>query len=433
MSRSALGFLMKRPTTDPTRSSNKVSMEALIKSASRVRVSRGNIASQRQSFAIGSAALENSILNRSSIVELANETPGNFAEIEVANLVGLYDFVIAAASTALESPDKRLLFSPALIKVAHKIGLAGLRPDAGDYRKTAIIVMGSGHTSAPAEEVSPLVEQLCEYINNHWSEASAFHLAAYTLWRLLWIHPFSDGNGRVARALCYLVLSVRLGAILPGTPTLPALIAQQRDRYYAALEEADKAEQAGEINVAPLEELIAELLELQIKNIAAIPNATRESINTTIRDRILRASARTRSILYNTTDPRWQLWSHGSYLTLQIDSDDELQFASERQELFGDPFPNLLSQIKTDASKALPEDRTVHFLEGNKLTAQEGYALYLPPDAGLILASSSCEAGSNRYSIPGTLYCMRFGPRTTVESCNELLDLLIARHIRIKS
>jgi hypothetical protein len=28
-------------------------------------------------------------------------------------------------------------------------------------------------------------------------------LAAYGLWRLNWIHPFVEGNGRTARAVCY--------------------------------------------------------------------------------------------------------------------------------------------------------------------------------------------------------------------------------------
>ena len=41
-------------------------------------------------------------------------------------------------------------------------------------------------------------------------------LAAYGLWRLNWIHPFVEGNGRTARATCYYLLCVRSGVLLPG-------------------------------------------------------------------------------------------------------------------------------------------------------------------------------------------------------------------------
>jgi Fic family protein len=50
-------------------------------------------------------------------------------------------------------------------------------------------------------------------------QSTPIHLAAYLMWRLNWIHPFADGNGRTSRIISYVVLSIRAGAILPGTPT----------------------------------------------------------------------------------------------------------------------------------------------------------------------------------------------------------------------
>jgi hypothetical protein len=35
------------------------------------------------------------------------------------------------------------------------------------------------------------------------ADATAIHLAAYLMWRLNWIHPFADGNGRTARMTSY--------------------------------------------------------------------------------------------------------------------------------------------------------------------------------------------------------------------------------------
>jgi len=55
------------------------------------------------------------------------------------------------------------------------------------------------------------------------------------MWRLNWIHPFADGNGRTSRILSYVVLSIRSGALPPGTPTIPDLIVENRQPYFAAI------------------------------------------------------------------------------------------------------------------------------------------------------------------------------------------------------
>jgi hypothetical protein len=69
--------------------------------------------------------------------------------------------------------------------------------------------------------VADEVQLMCEYVNDNWSTKSAVHLAAYVLWKMNWIHPFADGNGRTARAISYVVLSIKLDSLLPGTPTIP--------------------------------------------------------------------------------------------------------------------------------------------------------------------------------------------------------------------
>lgn len=47
----------------------------------------------------------------------------------------------------------------------------------------------------------------------NWSKP-ADHLGAYVLWKLNWIHPFADGNGRTARAVAYVVMSIKLDSLL---------------------------------------------------------------------------------------------------------------------------------------------------------------------------------------------------------------------------
>jgi Fic family protein len=106
---------------------------------------------------------------------------------------------------------------------------------------------------------------MCEYVNLRWSEKSPIHLAAYILWKLNWIHPFADGNGRTARAISYVVLSIRANSLYPGTNTIPEQIAADKTPYYEALERADAAWKAGGgIDVSVLEKMLSQMLATQL-------------------------------------------------------------------------------------------------------------------------------------------------------------------------
>jgi hypothetical protein len=105
-------------------------------------------------------------------------------------------------------------------------------------------------------------------VNDHWTSKSAVHLAAYVLWKMNWIHPFADGNGRTARAVSYVVLSIKLDSILPGTPTIPDQIAANKSPYYKALEAADREWGDEEVDVSELEAVIEGMLARQLLNAA---------------------------------------------------------------------------------------------------------------------------------------------------------------------
>jgi Fic family protein len=78
------------------------------------------------------------------------------------------------------------------------------------------------------------------------------------LWKLNWIHPFADGNGRTARAVMYVVLSVKLDSLLPGAPTIPEQIAGNKKPYYDALEAADEHLMANEkLDVSRLDAMLS--------------------------------------------------------------------------------------------------------------------------------------------------------------------------------
>lgn len=118
-----------------------------------------------------------------------------------------------------------------------------------------------------AYRVPELIEELCDYVNDNWVSKTAIHLAAYVLWRLNWVHPFADGNGRTSRIPSYVVLCLHLGYRLPGTNTIPDQIAKNKAPYYKALTAADQAYKDGRIDVSELEELIAARLAAQLLSV----------------------------------------------------------------------------------------------------------------------------------------------------------------------
>ncbi|WP_281300770.1 MULTISPECIES: Fic family protein [unclassified Iodidimonas] len=103
-------------------------------------------------------------------------------------------------------------------------------------------------------------------MNDHW-QSEALHLCAYVMWRLNWIHPFTDGNGRTSRAISYVVLCCRIGDRLPGRQTIPEAISNNKTPYYEALEAADEAFTKGPVDVSKLQELLKTYLAQQLKSV----------------------------------------------------------------------------------------------------------------------------------------------------------------------
>jgi hypothetical protein len=105
---------------------------------------------------------------------------------------------------------------------------------------------------------------MCAYISPV-DPSRVLHFSAYAMWRLNWIHPFADGNGRTARALSYLVLCVGLLRLLPGEMTIPERIARNKYPYWDALGAADRAWKAGWLDVGEMEDLIQALAIQQLR------------------------------------------------------------------------------------------------------------------------------------------------------------------------
>ena len=190
--------------------------------------------------------------------------PQQKAAAEARNGFRQYDAAIGTIHAALERGSFKL--RPSLILSLQREALAGISLYAGNYRPGGVAIEGSKHEPVGAHLVPELVEDMCDYVNDHWEKSTPIHLAAYLMWRLNWIHPFADGNGRTSRVVSYVVLSIRAGAVLPGTPTIPDQIIGNRNPYFAALDAADSAYSAGKIDVSKMEALLAALLAKQLAN-----------------------------------------------------------------------------------------------------------------------------------------------------------------------
>jgi Fic family protein len=194
--------------------------------------------------------------------ELIND-PIERAGREAQNGLTQFD-VVSGLIDVNTQPGRAFRLRLSHVLTLHRAALVGISSYAGNFRPADIEIQGSKHAPVGAHLVPSLVEELCDYVNDNWATKSAIHLAAYVMWRLNWIHPFTDGNGRTSRALSHFVLCVKLGWRLPGTNTIPEQISTNKTPYYLALEDADTAFLQGNIDLSTLESLLAGMLAVQL-------------------------------------------------------------------------------------------------------------------------------------------------------------------------
>jgi Fic family protein len=193
--------------------------------------------------------------------------PDQRARREASNGLRQVDAVIKYVEEALAGGSPFRL-RPSILLDLNRYALDGINNYAGNYRPSEIYIHGSKHKPPPRTEVASRVEELCEYVNQSFGGKSAIHLAAYVMWRINWVHPFDDGNGRTARAASYLVLCVKLGYRLPGKKSLIDLIVGNKPPYWTALEAADAAwANSNRVDVDALESLLENLLGAQLVSV----------------------------------------------------------------------------------------------------------------------------------------------------------------------
>lgn len=201
------------------------------------------------------------------------DTPEQKAILEARNGLLQFDEIKQLAAKSREG----FKLTPEIILRLQYLAIHDIYNCAGKFRTGPVYLARSVsvdptlHQPGPWEEVPGHVDGMCGYVNTNFGQ-SALHLSAYVMWRHNWIHPFFGGNGRTSRAAAYLVLCARLGYDLPGSPTVPQLIAdvpKNRDRYFRALHAADAADKNRRLDVSMMEELVSDCLAAQLVSIHA--------------------------------------------------------------------------------------------------------------------------------------------------------------------
>jgi Fic family protein len=127
------------------------------------------------------------------------------AEREAANALLQAARVIEMIEYWTVEHERPFRLRPSTILDLNRLAVEGLDAYAGNWRPGSITISGSKHQPPAAHLAPELVEDMCDYVNANWDKR-ATHLSAYVMWRMNWIHAFTDGNGRTARAVSYLVL-----------------------------------------------------------------------------------------------------------------------------------------------------------------------------------------------------------------------------------
>lgn len=119
------------------------------------------------------------------------------------------------------------------ILTLHGFVLRSIEEDfAGRIRNGGVRIAGANFVPPNARKVPDMLDELIDFINNNPLGLNDIELATVFHHKLVWIHPFFDGNGRTVR------LAMNLLLMRKGFP--PAIIlTNDRKKYYDALNQAN--------------------------------------------------------------------------------------------------------------------------------------------------------------------------------------------------
>ena len=183
-----------------------------------------------------SLAIENNSLTLDQVTDIIDGRPvlGKPREIqEVKNAFAAYD--------TMEDLDPVRVQD--LLK-AHGIMMGSILDDAGRFRDSGVGVFsdkGVVHMAPPADRVPGLMDELTEWLRD--SDDHPLIKSCVFHYEFEFIHPFSDGNGRMGRMWHTLILSKWRG-IMAWVP-IESIVREHQQEYYDAIALSTKKADSG--------------------------------------------------------------------------------------------------------------------------------------------------------------------------------------------
>ena len=137
--------------------------------------------------------------------------------------------------------DQNFIYSEGFLRSLHFMMVQhDLSKNPGSWRPGTVYVRDESkneivYEGPEVERVAGLIEELIEYLNDDDDCPHALVKGAMAHLNLVMIHPFSDGNGRMARCLQTLVLG-RKGILEPEFSSIEEYLGRNTQDYYNVLE-----------------------------------------------------------------------------------------------------------------------------------------------------------------------------------------------------
>ena len=188
----------------------------------------------------GSNSIEGYVMSVDDAIAVAEgEEPLDASDATRAAVEGYQDAMTYVLQLAT---DPHFSYSAALIRSLHFMMIKyDLPRNPGRWRAGQIFVRDEDkrvtvYEGPDADLVPPLVDALVGELNEPDSSAPPMVRAAMGHLNLVMIHPFSDGNGRMARCLQTLILS-RTGTLSPVFSSIEEYLGRNVQAYYDVLAE----------------------------------------------------------------------------------------------------------------------------------------------------------------------------------------------------
>lgn len=171
--------------------------------------------------------------------ELALPPSKEYLAQEVSNILAVFNEMIGLGQAPPLNTDRVKCLNA---RILEGLELAG-GTVAGEIRVHSVEV--ARYRGAPASDCEYLLNRLCDWLNDmefeigHAKFAPAILKSIIAHLYLAWIHPFGDGNGRVARLVEYQIL-LSAGIPNPVTHLLSNHYNDTRSEYYRRLDGASK-------------------------------------------------------------------------------------------------------------------------------------------------------------------------------------------------